>query len=84
MEAKHFEMITQLKESCSCDKDFACTNAEGNGSASIRDIGLDEYVECLSDDRRSCRHALSFGHAHLCRCPMRLYMVRNELGVHAN
>ena len=45
--------------------------------------GFGDYADCLVDDPRSCRYALSFGDGYLCRHPKRAEIVaRTEAKQH--
>jgi hypothetical protein len=50
---------------------FPETGARGRTDADCRtlDLGIEGFVECLRAGPNSCKHAMPFGYAFLCRHP---------------
>ncbi len=68
--------VERIMEQMACPKDFECLKSESKGLCRAQDFGLSDYVECLESEPQSCRFVLSFGEAHLCKCPMRVHICR--------
>jgi hypothetical protein len=68
--------IDTIRAGMECPKGFICDESGFQHLCKARDRGLEEFVDCLADDRAGCGFALSFGHGHLCQCPLRIYVAR--------
>jgi hypothetical protein len=73
------EKIIEILGQMQCPRDFRCAESGFECLCSAKDFGLESYLECLERDPWSCKFALSFGGAYLCRCPLRVYLAK-ELG----
>jgi hypothetical protein len=60
-----------------CPKGFACYETGFENLCRAEDIGLERLLYCLEEDAAWCRFATSFGHRHMCRCPLRVYLAKN-------
>lgn len=68
--------IEKIASEVNCRKNFQCYKSESAKVCKARDIGLEQYVECLEDDPQNCEYSLSFGVGYFCRCPLQLYIVK--------
>jgi hypothetical protein len=59
-----------------CPKNFKCADGGFEHLCKARDIGLDNYLDCLEGNPSDCLFALSFGCSYLCRCPLRVYLAK--------
>jgi hypothetical protein len=69
--------IEKIASSINCPKDLACCKPGSENVCKTRDIGLEQYLECLDDDPQSCEFSLSFGTGYFCMCPLQLYIAKN-------
>ena len=68
--------IDELMAGMQCPKGFKCAEAGFNRLCKARDFGLDNYLECLDENRAACAFALSFGNVYFCQCPLRGYIAK--------
>ncbi len=73
----HQKRIEEIKTSMDCPKNFQCVDDDSVALCTAKDLGLENCVECLYQQPQGCVFAISFGHGHLCRCPMRVYLAQN-------
>lgn len=60
-----------------CAHGHRCAGDDFAKVCRARDLGLENYVDCLSDSPRDCTFSLSFGHGHLCTCPARVFLAKH-------
>ncbi len=68
--------IEEIVAGMKCPKGFACANSGFETLCKARDFGLEGYLDCLEEEPAACSFALSFGHGHLCQCPLRVYIAK--------
>ena len=75
---KHQKEIENIMEDIECPKDFICYQSGFEQLCQAQDIGLEEYVDCSGDPTSTllCPFSLSFGDRYMCRCPVRIYLVK--------
>ena len=56
--------------------DFECYNLEVGPICKAKDIGIEHYVECLEENPEKCNFSFPFGHWHICRCSLRIYVAK--------
>ncbi len=76
--AKIEEIISRME----CPIDFECykTGFEQFMAEKIQLTGAGIFwcIKCLGEESKEfCKYSLSFGHRYICRCPLRLYVVKN-------
>ncbi len=76
MEPEHRKKIEEIIGAMSCPKDFKCCESDLANVCKAKDIGIESFLECLEEDPRCCKFALSFGDAYLCQCPLRIYIAK--------
>ena len=57
-----------------CPKGFKCAKSGFDKLCRAKDIGLENYLECLEENPDDCPFALSFGYSYMCDCPLRVYL----------
>jgi hypothetical protein len=71
---KRLEEIIGVLE---CPKDFKCYKSGFEVLCQARDIGSESFLECLEEDPEGCKFSFAFfGYAHLCQCPLRVYIAK--------
>lgn len=76
MEEDYKRKIEEIIGSMQCQADFKCYKSELEDVCKAKDIGLKECLDCLEDAPLNCKFSLPFGQAYLCRCPLRVYIVK--------
>ena len=74
---EHRQEIEKIATGIKCSKDFRCCKSGLKKLCKARDIGLEQYVECLGEEPHNCEFSLSFGSGYFCTCPVRIYLVKN-------
>jgi hypothetical protein len=73
----HRQKIEKIASRIECSKDFECYKSDLKNLCKTRDIGLEQYVECLAEEPHICDFSLSFGRGYFCTCPVRIYIAKN-------
>jgi hypothetical protein len=66
------EMMGQLRRS----KDFKCAESGFTKLCKARDIGLENYLECLEHNPGGCTFRVSFAGSYYCVCPLRVFIAK--------
>lgn len=76
---KHQKDIERIITDIECPKDFVCYQSEFEHVCKAKDIGLENYLDCLGEATSTmlCPFSLSFGNSYMCRCPLRVYLAKN-------
>ena len=76
---KHQQEIEDIMTNIECPKNFACYQSGFEDVCRAKNIGLDDYVDCLQEAPfiQLCPFALSFGKSYLCKCLLRVYLVKH-------
>jgi hypothetical protein len=69
--------IEKIASGINCRKDFACYKPGSENVCRTRDIGLEQYLDCLDEEPQDCGFSLSFGTGYFCTCPLQLYIAKN-------
>jgi hypothetical protein len=77
MEEEVRQQIEKIRAGMECPKGFSCCKSGFGSMCKAKDFGLEEYVDCLSDEPAGCRFAIPFGAGHLCKCRLRVYIAKN-------
>lgn len=80
MKEHHKQKIEEIIGTTKCAKDFRCAKSKFEVIGKVKDVGLENYLECLESNSRLCMFALSFGEGYLCQCPLRVYVAK-ELNI---
>jgi hypothetical protein len=68
--------IEEIMHGMKCPKDFKCAKSGFEHLCSATDFGHEKFLKCLEENPWACSFALSFGHAYLCQCPLRVYLFK--------
>lgn len=68
--------IESIMAEFKCPKNFKCYKAGLDNICKAKDRGLVMYIDCLEKDPKECMFATPFGAEHFCRCPLRVYIVK--------
>jgi hypothetical protein len=58
------EIKTQIEEiidGLKCPKDFQCYKSEFEKLCKVKDVGLEQYVECLEENPPDCKFLFLYG-----------------------
>ena len=59
-----------------CPNEFCCLESGVEMGCRAKDVGLEEYLECLEESFPPCPFSVSFGNKHYCHCPLRIYICK--------
>jgi hypothetical protein len=76
MDEKDRKKIEELMAGMQCPKHFRCASSGFESLCRARDLGLEEYLDCLEENPDGCPFALSFGFGRLCQCPLRVDLAK--------
>jgi len=76
MDEKTRQKLDEIIGLVKCPKDFKCANNGFEGLCKARDVGLNNYLECLEDNPAQCKFSLLFGYTYLCVCPIRVFIAK--------
>ena len=76
MKEEDRKKLEEIMAGMKCPKDFKCAKSGFEQLCKSRDIGLENYLDCLEGPPSDCSFALSFGYGHLCQCPLRVYIAK--------
>ncbi len=57
-----------------CPKDFQCYKSGFETLCKVKEVGLEQYLECLEENPRDCELSFPFGDGYFCQCPLRVYI----------
>lgn len=66
------EIIGEMK----CPKYLKCYKLGFKNLCKAQDIGIDTFLECLEENPQDCKFSLSFGFGYFCKCPLRIYIIK--------
>ena len=69
--------IEEIMAAMECPKDFQCYKSGLEDICRAKDRGMEGYVDCLDKNRESCDFRVPFGGGAFCKCPLRVYLVKN-------
>jgi hypothetical protein len=72
----HKDEIQKIIGQLDCPKSFVCYTSGFENLCKARDIGLENYLDCLQAEPEKCPFALSFGAGYFCHCPLRIYLAK--------
>ena len=76
MEKQPSNQLKKIIGSMQCPKDFMCYKSGFRKLCKAKDIGHENFLECLEENPGMCVFSLSFGRLHLCKCPLRVYIAK--------
>lgn len=74
MEQHHEKELKDIMSRVSCSRDFTCYKSEFKNLSEVGYIGLTSLILCLEKHAEQCQFSLTFGHHHLCKCAVRIYI----------
>ena len=80
MEKDIKEKIKEIIGKIECPNKFCCLESGFDKGCEARDIGIEDFLECLEHDPQGCPFSFPFGNTHFCKCPLRVYICK-ELGM---
>ena len=69
--------IQEIMGEMVCPANFKCAEPGFEELCKAKDVGVDDFLECLEPDTEHCTFVLPFAHGYLCQCPLRLYIKKN-------
>jgi len=77
------EEINKIMEGLDCPNGFKCIEHNGhgkNGLCNAKNIGIGDFLECdvKTCPETYCKFRLPFGYSHFCRCPLHVYLAKQE------
>jgi len=69
--------IESIISEISCVKDVRCFTSGFKNICKAKEIGSDSYLECLDENPKLCNFSSSVDGTHHCRCPLRIYILKN-------
>ena len=69
--------INELMKEFHCAKNFKCLEFKFDEMCKAKDIGQEDYLECLDPNAEQCEYSLSFAHGYLCQCSIRLHIKKS-------
>ena len=76
MDEKTKKELKQIIGEMECPKGFRCYQSGLEVLCKAKDIGLDEYLECMEVNPQECPFSVAFGYSHFCQCPLRVYIAK--------
>ncbi len=73
---KHKRQMEKIMSKMKCPKDFACYKFDFKNFSKTKDVPMESFVECSSKDAWQCEYSLLFGSSYLCKCPLRVYVLK--------
>jgi len=70
------EKIKEIIGEIQCPREFCCLDVGFDKSCKVKDVGLEQYLECLEETPHHCQFSVSYGSKHYCSCPLRVYMYK--------
>jgi hypothetical protein len=74
---KHRIALQEITRDVSCPKNFQCYKSGFQDLCKVRDVGMQTFVECYQEDPCNCTFSFSLYGWNYCRCPVRVYVVKN-------
>ena len=76
MKPEHIQGIKEILGSMKCSQDFRCIKAGYQHVCKAKDVGLENFLECLEPDPWDCELSTQFRSSVLCKCPLRVYLTK--------
>lgn len=75
---KHKKQIEEIMSNMKCNINFVCYKSGFKNLRNTKDIPLESFVECSNNKNAwQCEYAFLFGSSYLCKCPLRVYILKN-------
>ncbi|MDD5454593.1 MAG: hypothetical protein PHW62_03745 [Candidatus Ratteibacteria bacterium] len=73
---KHKKQIEKIMSGMKCNIGFACYKSGFKNLEKAKDTPLASFVECSNRYAWQCEYSLLFGSSYLCKCPLRVYVLK--------
>jgi hypothetical protein len=70
--------IEKIMAEIECPFEFQCYQSDSPDICSAKDIGLPDFILCCEEVPHECQFSIPFGHQHLCKCPLKIYLAKND------
>ena len=57
-----------------CPKGFSCLKSGLKNLCEAKDLGLDQFLECMETKPYDCSFAFKYGDCYFCKCEVRFYL----------
>ena len=74
MEQDHTKELEEIIGEIECPKNFQCCESGFEVLCKAKDVGIEEFLECLDERPFACRFSVAFGDSYYCQCPLRVYI----------
>ena len=78
MEQHHRDWIEQIVSSIECPRNFVCYRKKSRPLCTTRDVEIDGHV-AVEGNNRWCKFKTHFAGGDFCRCPLCVYLTKNNL-----
>lgn len=79
MNEQEHQELSEIAAAVQCQRGRTCVQNGFSDICKARDLGLENYVDCLSERPNNCQFAMSFGNGHLCTCTARVFLAKHGL-----
>ena len=77
MKTRQGTKIEEIMDSMTCPKCFHCYKSDFEELCNATCNPKDGFVECNQPSGKECWYSVDMGERITCRCPLRVYMVKN-------
>ena len=81
MKKEHIQKIEQFMNVIDCSKDFECYKSGLENFNIAKDIGMEDFVQCMSNEPDGCVFAMPFGYTYFCNCQLCIYISKKVLRI---
>jgi hypothetical protein len=68
--------IKEIIGETQCPHELCCLETGFDKVCKTREVGLEQYIECLEEDASHCSFSASYGNSQYCSCPLRVYICK--------
>jgi hypothetical protein len=69
--------IAEFINGLECSKNLNCYRSGLENLCKARDIGLEQFLECLEENGHNCPFSIPFGkEGYFCKCTPRIYLAK--------
>ncbi|MFC1490326.1 hypothetical protein ACFL6K_03860 [Candidatus Latescibacterota bacterium] len=69
--------LDELKCETECPQNLKCLDSGFENLCKCRDIGVEDFLECLEPKETLCDFKMAFGNGYICKCKIRLFIKKN-------
>ena len=74
---KHKQRIEEIISEMNCPRNFICFKSGFKNLGKAEDINMESFVKCLEINAWECEFSFAFASYYLCKCPLRVYVLKN-------